>query len=176
MELGSTVCLPRQPRCDECPVQRLCPTRERGWQDRIPAPSRKTRYEDVLEAAVVVFPPGGRQRVLLRRCSPDERWAGLWDYPRFALASPEKDAVHQQLISATRAMTGVDIQPQNLLARWKHGVTRFRITLVCYAAEAMQENLKADENQLRWVPRDQLELYPLNSTGRRISRLLERRI
>ena len=83
MELGSLICTPRNPKCKACPLESLCPTRKSGLQNRIPAPRRKTPVEDLCEAAVVVQRNG---RVLLRQCGDDERWAGLWDFPRFRLS------------------------------------------------------------------------------------------
>ena len=45
MELGATVCLPREPKCPECPVAALCEARRQGRQDefpiRTPQPARK---------------------------------------------------------------------------------------------------------------------------------------
>ncbi len=93
MELGSEICTPRGPRCDRCPVRDLCPTFRLGLQDEIPLPKRKTRYEDRHEAAVIVR---RGDRVVLRRCGPDERWAGLWDFPRRAQSRGGAKAGHDQ--------------------------------------------------------------------------------
>src|SRR5207247_568055 len=82
MELGSQVCTPRNPHCEQCPLQSLCPTHAQQLQDVIPSPKRKAQVVAVHEAAVLVR--RGRD-VLVRACQPGERWAGLWDFPRFAL-------------------------------------------------------------------------------------------
>jgi A/G-specific adenine glycosylase len=42
MELGSTVCLPKQPRCGACPVSHLCAAYQRGQPTAVPEPSRRT--------------------------------------------------------------------------------------------------------------------------------------
>ena len=89
MELGSLVCTPRDPACGECPVAKFCPTFASGLQDDVPVKKEKTVYEDVNEAAVVVRKG---TRVLLRRCGAGERWAGLWDFPRFPTTSKSNAA------------------------------------------------------------------------------------
>ena len=81
MELGSTICTPRAPHCATCPVAAYCAAQARGLQDQIPRPKKKTTYEPVHEAAVVI--QHATRGVLLRRCGNDERWAGMWDFPRF---------------------------------------------------------------------------------------------
>ncbi|MCP4661956.1 MAG: A/G-specific adenine glycosylase [bacterium] len=170
MELGSVVCLPRSPRCDRCPVRRLCPTREAGLQDAIPPPAKKTRYEQRHEAAVVVR--RGR-RVLVRRCGPGERWAGLWDFPRFAIAARRDDVPRRELVDQVRERTGILIEPGERIAVIKHGVTRFRITLTCHdAAYVSGAQAASGDESLRWVMPAELERLPLSVTGRRIGRLL----
>ena len=168
MELGSEICTPRNPACDRCPVRALCPTFRDGLQARIPAPVRKTAYEDRCEAAVVVR---RGNRVVLRRCAPGERWAGLWDFPRFSVTAHRGDDLHGELERATGTMTRLAVRVARKLATIKHGVTRFRITLVCYEAEHAGGRLPRDDG-LRWVEISDLERYPLCTTGRRISQLL----
>ncbi len=131
MELGATVCSARQPACDACPVARRCPTLAQGLQQQIPRPKPKTRYVDVQEAAVVVRCRG---KFLLRCCQTGERWAGLWDFPRFPLVSAKRESLSQELVTNVADLTGLAIQPGRHLATLRHGVTRFRITLQCHEA------------------------------------------
>ena len=167
MELGSGICTPRTPSCDECPVSRLCPTRAAGLQGAIPVAKAKTVYEAVHEAAVVVR--RGPQILLLQR-GANERWAGLWDFPRFA-SSPRLNAAPQpELQEHVRALTGVHVEIGRPLATIKHGVTRFRITLVCHEARYVAGRLLGQ--RFRWVRPGELEGYPLSVTGRKISRLI----
>src|SRR5690606_35944840 len=79
MELGALVCTPREPACLLCPLHTLCPTHKTGRTASIPSPKQKTKYEDLTEAAIVVRSRSGK--ILVRRCLPGERWAGLWDFP-----------------------------------------------------------------------------------------------
>src|SRR5688572_10138399 len=65
MELGSEICTPRAPACERCPVAKLCPTFALGLQAIIPAPKRRTQYEEVTEAAVVI---SRGSKVLVRQC------------------------------------------------------------------------------------------------------------
>ena len=165
MELGSRVCTPREPLCAHCPVQRLCPTRALGLQAQIPAVSKKRAYENVLEAALVIRRGG---RVLLRRCGMHERWTGLWDFPRFGVQSRGRTFA-AEAARQTAQLTGQHIEVGRHLTTIKHGVTRFRITLLCHEARWIAG---PEANDLRWLEPVQLAEYPLNSSGRKISRLL----
>jgi A/G-specific adenine glycosylase len=167
MELGSEICTPRTPACDRCPARQLCPTRARGLQDQIPRPKRKTNYEDVREAALVIRRGG---KVLVRRCGDSERWAGLWDFPRFAVTACDDANLASELATKATETTGLAVRIGIKLAEIKHAVTRYRITLICYEARSARGRLRSHD--LRWVTSDDLHDYPLSVTGRRISRIL----
>ena len=169
MELGSQVCHPRRPSCSSCPLGKLCQAHSAGLQELLPVNRQKVNYESIQEAAVVVR--DSRDRVLLRKCGDGERWAGLWDFPRFVL-EPEQpdDRLQQQLANGVQQLTGVQIGLADLLATMQHSVTRFRITLHCYLASSRSSSRAA--GNLRWLPLDQLDDYPLSSMGREISERL----
>lgn len=164
MELGALVCTPREPACLLCPVSSLCPTRERGLQAKIPSPKKKTQYEEVTEAAVVIRRRDGA--LLVRRCQPNERWAGLWDYPR--VAAPEGSEV----ASAVAALIGAPVELGERISTLKHGVTRYRITLEVYRATSKLKLSQTQHESMRWVTNAELEALPLSVTGRKISKLL----
>ena len=116
MELGSLICTLRKPKCESCPLALHCPTRKLGVQDRIPARRRKTPVEDLCEAAVVAQRNGS---VLLRQCEAKERWAGLWDFPRFRIElnptmarrkqSTALEEIDRQIIDSVRKLVGVSL-------------------------------------------------------------------
>jgi A/G-specific adenine glycosylase len=167
MELGATLCTPREPRCLLCPVASLCPTAQRGLQASIPAPKKKKQYEEVTEAALVLRRADGR--VLVRRCQPGERWAGLWDFPRCAVDDERAEAM---LLDHVQTTTGLRIPRCQVLGRWKHGVTRFRITLLAFAADLLGNARGRAGEDLQWVDAATLRELPLSTTGRRISERL----
>lgn len=167
MELGSEICTPRDPKCPQCPVVQLCPTHAAGLQDQIPVPSKKTVYQRLLEAALVVC---RNDKILLRRCGPDERWAGMWDFPRFVVRQQQGKAFAAEAVRGVAELTGQQVEVGEHLTTIKHGVTRYRITLVCHWARWVDG--PADGDDLWWVSTDQLEQVPLNVSSRKISRLV----
>jgi A/G-specific adenine glycosylase len=76
MELGATICLPREPLCDRCPVRAACMARQTGTPDRYP------------EAAPTSPPKQERRVILLSRRNgrflliPDPaEGSGVWTLP-----------------------------------------------------------------------------------------------
>lgn len=170
MELGSQVCTPRSPRCEECPVAPLCAARAQGLIAEIPAPKRKPTVEQRREAAVVVR---RRQRVLLAQRPEGVRWAGLWDFPRFALDGGDEDQQRGKLLAELRRTTGVEARLDGLLTTLRHSVTRFRITLDCYLATCVRYEAPPDGSAMRWLAPRELADYPLSTTGRELAVLVQ---
>jgi A/G-specific adenine glycosylase len=166
MELGGLACHVRSPNCSECPVRSICHAVSVGQQDQIPIPARRKNYEQVREIAVVVC---RRQSVLLRKCADSERWAGLWDFPRF---QADRDFADSKRIAEQILMTtGVAIQRLKRFTSLRHGVTRFRIELECYTADYKSGRFRSADGFI-WTEIGSLAEYPLNATGRKICQLL----
>lgn len=170
MEIGSLVCTPESPRCQECPAADHCEAARRGAQSAIPVASRKVPAIDVREAAVVVRKRG---EVLVRQCPERQRWSGLWDFPRFEVDAEGPLLASEEIVRKLREQTGISVDSAALLQTIKHGVTRYRITLDCYEAEFIGGRVRSTaERPVRWLARKKLGELPLSTTGRRIARMI----
>lgn len=167
MELGSIICTPHRPACSRCSVATLCPTRRQRLQDEIPRPKQRKSTIHLREAAVVIR---RGNCVLIHRCRSDQRWAGLWDYPRFDVGSTKSDALAAWLQQRVKETTGLAISVPHPTTTIRHSVTRYRISLSCHAATCRHAKDVAAE--WRWVAVSDLSEYPLSVTGRRISQML----
>ena len=175
MEIGSQICLPKNPHCLVCPLKDLCPTFASGSQATIPVPKRSKEYTELREAALVIRDRTGR--ILMRRCAPDERWAGLWDFPRFDVTLCNSYAAELKSVAAQfHARFGKSVLVGKKIHELKHAVTRYRITLKCYEAEidpSMQGKWSSQVERIWSNPTKHSELA-LNSSGKRLwSRLCQ---
>lgn len=78
MELGATLCVPRGPKCGECPVGARCEARRLGTQAEIPRPRVAARVREIEHVVQPVT--DGRGRWLVRR-REGTLWHGLWELP-----------------------------------------------------------------------------------------------
>jgi A/G-specific adenine glycosylase len=79
MELGATVCTPREPRCGACPVEGLCTARADGRERDLPVMEGKRAVPEVEALAAVLFDTSGR--VLFARRREGGLFGGLWEPP-----------------------------------------------------------------------------------------------
>jgi len=140
MELGATVCLPRNPLCLVCPVAAQCRARQEGTADQLPVKLRKTEPVRMDGVLLVVR---SRGRVLLRQRAADSgRMAGFWDLP-----SPEH-LPHARL--------------GRRLGEIRHTITRHHYTLAVRRAAA-----RGAGPGFAWFAPARLAAIPLSTTARK---------
>lgn len=175
MEVGSLVCTPKNPTCHRCPLSAHCEAYQIGRQNEIPLPKKKIEFILVTEIALVVR---RKNQVLMRLCGEDERWAGLWDFPRFGLPGKNEAADLSQVEAQLREAAGIEADLKQQLTTIKHGVTKYRITLLCHEMSYRKGRLQpatGPEGQPRtwqWVDLPQLHELPLSTTGRKLVKVL----
>ncbi len=130
MDLGASVCTPRRPRCDACPVERSCKGRGAGVAERIPRPRRRSPTVAETLAAGIVRRGG---RVLLRRRA-GVLMDGLWEFP-MAVASEGRDPV-RALDREIRRLGGVGLRAPRSAGSVRHAITNRRIRVEIYCGEA----------------------------------------
>jgi A/G-specific adenine glycosylase len=86
MELGATVCLPRDPRCLLCPLSEHCKGRAEGVQDQLPTKLRRQEMIAVETTLLVVERQSESQgaingELLLWQRPSSDRMAGFWELP-----------------------------------------------------------------------------------------------
>jgi A/G-specific adenine glycosylase len=75
MELGATVCLPREPLCSACPLAAECEARKLGIERSLPPPRKRAAIVRKELTLLVIRRKG---RILL---TPSPRVSGFWDLP-----------------------------------------------------------------------------------------------
>lgn len=145
MELGATVCLPRNPQCLLCPWREHCAAKALGLEHELPVKLSKREPVKLAIALVVVEKEG---RVLLRqRGAAESRLAGFWELPEA-----------RDLPSAHRGPS---------VGSFKHSITRHDYTIEVYPAAAG----KAPKG-FRWFRWEELEALPLATMTRKALALL----
>lgn len=76
MELGSTLCLPKRPKCPECPVRHLCMTR-----GALVASGRPVRRQKDISYALALR---SGSVYLVKRKSSSRLMAGMWELPEIS--------------------------------------------------------------------------------------------
>jgi A/G-specific adenine glycosylase len=147
MELGATVCLPRNPLCLVCPLSGRCRAREAGTAGELPVKLRKTQPVQ-LEGVLLIVRRNGR--VLLRRRDAGEsRMAGFWDLP--APGDLPRAAVGKRL------------------GAFRHTITHHHYSLTVMAGRLGRGGLG---EEFAWFAAEELGGIPLSTTARKGLKLI----
>lgn len=89
MELGATLCLPRDPRCGDCPLARSCQAHRKGLERELPVKRRRAGLERISKTLLLIRKGN---RILLGR----SKMAGFWELP-------EASRLPEAVVGATMA-------------------------------------------------------------------------
>ncbi|MPY67135.1 A/G-specific adenine glycosylase [Deinococcus sp. SDU3-2] len=125
MDLGATVCIPKAPRCPECPLAAWCVARASGDPAGFPAPKVRAAVREVRAVALLI---GDSERAVLER-RVGSLLGGLMGLPTEEVREGEREADALARLSARlgAAVTGE-------LGEVQHTMTHRRVRLTVYAA------------------------------------------
>ena len=78
MDLGATVCLPKNPLCKECPLKQLCKARQLGKQKLFPPTKTAAKISKIQVSTGVIFKKGS---VYIQKRKAEGLLGGLWEFP-----------------------------------------------------------------------------------------------
>ncbi len=162
MDLGATICLPRNPRCLLCPAQGICLARRAGIQHQRPVTKPKPEIPHKRKAAAVILLDG---KTLLNRRPAKGLLGGLWEFP----AAEAQDDSAESLVTAIETSYSLKVTPLTRLPNIQHTYTHFRLTetpWLCQLAEPLAES------PLQWIPLTELESHPMGKVDRQIAQQL----
>jgi len=143
MELGATVCLPRQPLCLQCPVMELCKTRGEHATLKRAAMQRRV----VAHLLLVRRRVGSVEVLLERRSAAASLMAGMLELPPLP-------------VDAVAGRTPV--------LKVKHAITNTNYEVEVYDDVALKGAVVAAKSALQWVRATELDEVPLTGLARKV--------
>jgi A/G-specific adenine glycosylase len=168
MDLGATICLPKNPRCELCPLYKLCQARLLDIRDQRPVLKPRAIVPHYVVTAAVVRREG---KVLLAKRPSNGLLGGMWEFPGGKIEKGE--TLETCLKREIREELGAEIRIGLPFGIYQHAYTHFRISLhafLCELAVGEPEPIQAAE--LTWVHPTDLNQYPMGKVDRQIARKL----
>jgi A/G-specific adenine glycosylase len=166
MELGATVCLPQNPRCQECPLAPAC-ARRLALVTAPPLSKKPIRLRN-LEWPLAIIRNNGK--FLLRRRTAPGILAGLWELPGGETANHESFRATLRL--HVRELNGA-VKPNRCIGTFRHSITNRRISSPVFLfAVVAGANLRPPNRQWRWFTPVSLTRYPVSTMTRKALTLL----
>jgi A/G-specific adenine glycosylase len=168
MELGSQVCLPRKPRCEVCPVRRVCQARIRNLQDRVPMRKARKKVPSYIVAVGVIFKNG---RILIDKRRPEGLLGGLWEFPGGKKEPGE--TIEEALIREVREELGIEIRVNEPVTTVDHAYSHFHVRLHAFRCTYVSGTPRCRVCvDFKWVYPSLLDRYAFPTANRRIIQAL----
>jgi len=159
MDLGATVCTPRDPACPACPLASLCQARRQGLEMLLPA--ARTRQPVPVRRQVALFIERGG--CYLVRPRPAEGFlGGLWEFPVVDLCTGELPLAAAGRLAAELGLVG----RRKEIGRLKHAYSHFTLELELVRMSVGVNDRVAD-GIWHWQTPEQLAATPLHGAHRK---------
>jgi A/G-specific adenine glycosylase len=167
MELGATVCTPRVPKCDACPINAHCSAWAQRRQEDFPIKTAKKAAprNDVLTALLV----DSSGRLLMGRRPNDGLLGGLWEFVSSEFRVPSAKTLDE--IVARRTGLQIDAEAAQLIGSVKHSFTHFMMSRQVWLMEHVDSSASLQANgydELLWVSVDECRRLALTRSDQRI--------
>jgi A/G-specific adenine glycosylase len=157
MELGATVCTPKNQRCSQCAVNSLCASRSRA--DTAVLGSRApVKFKAVVWPMAIVRRSG---TILLRRRAANGLLASLWELPGQELTG--KQSITGLFRRELNGVIPMVARPKKL-GEIRHAITYRRIRAPVYIFEVPgKSRINLARSQWRWVAPAKLQEHAVSS-------------
>jgi A/G-specific adenine glycosylase len=141
MELGATICVPRNPRCTECPVRKFCAANAAGTQKELPVKLKKKTAREVKLDLILL--KRADQVFLVQRSDSEARLPGFMELPErrlFPRLSPVKQGeFRHQIVNDRFRVTVWKARPPAKLppGEWRETSRLHEIPLTTIAKKAL---------------------------------------
>ena len=168
MELGSEVCRPRSPDCENCPVNQLCEARRHDEQDFLPTHVPKKRLPFHTVAVGVIYRDG---RILIDKRKPEGLLGGLWEFPGGKKRRGE--SLEAALRREVREELAITVRVGREIAVVDHTYSHFRVRIhafECTYASGEPRCVACDD--FKWVRPGDLGRYAFPAANNKIIQVL----
>ncbi|MCH7994766.1 MAG: A/G-specific adenine glycosylase [Planctomycetes bacterium] len=169
MDLGSSICTPKSPNCDACPLVSHCSAVATGRVGFLPVRRRKKPPRSV-EFVVGVFVRDGR--LLLRRRPRGGLWSGLWEFPTIEVKSTGHSTArrHENMLRDLATRYDVEFVEAPTAAKVvRYQLTHMKLTFHAYVTPCIHNRHIGENGEtVRWVSHRGLARLSISTAHRKV--------
>jgi A/G-specific adenine glycosylase len=165
MDLGATLCTPKNPGCLLCPWRTCCKAYNLGKQSEIPMRETRSPLPHKQIGVAVIW--NDQKQILIDRRLESGLLGGLWEFPGGKIELGE--TIEACIAREIKEELGIEIEVGEHLITVEHAYTHFRVTLNVHHCRHLGGEPQAIECQeVRWVTLDELDGFPFPKANTRI--------
>jgi len=160
MELGALICIPKNPRCQICPVTKFCNANLNNTTDLYPI-RKKSPKTEMIQRLVILLEK--KDQIFMVQRATKGVFHGMWELPGFSYVKDKlKPADIPSHVYENLHIKGKIIRK---LKEFSHTFTKYKETVLVYSFTPENLNIQLDG---QWVTFEKAKKLPMGSVQKKI--------
>jgi len=157
MDLGRTICKPKLPKCDSCPISMFCLSFKNKTTHLFPI--KKSTKKIIPHYNIGVGVIWHNDKILITKRKKNQLLGGLWEFPGGKIENNE--SVSHCIKREAKEELGIKIKVQKFITTVQHKYSHFHITLHAYHCKYLSGKVqKIEIDDWEWIHPKSVENYP----------------
>ena len=161
MDLGATVCVPRTPLCESCPLRELCQAFKQDCATLLPVARKQVKLPIRRQVALLVKCSGD---YLIRQRPTEGFLGGLWEFPVVEVSPEQNHRQSAEFLLADLGLTG-DVCEADAV---RHAYSHFKLELTVFSVEIETKTSVAEAGEYTWYSEDAMKRLPLHGAHKKV--------
>lgn len=161
MELGATICTPKNPKCNSCPVAELCESRKLGNQADLPVKKKKQKNKQMDMEVALVYKDG--ELLMMKRPSTG-LLADLWGFP---IAEKTLTSDGDSIMAELDDNYGLDVLQAEKLGKAKHVFSHRTWNMTIYKVD-VTDKVYPEYPSVVWCTEETIKEYALPTAFKKV--------
>ena len=164
MDLGSTICKPRNPMCNTCCISRFCLANEHNSVNNFPLLDKKQKIPHKKIAVGVIWK---NNKILISKRKPNVMLGGLWEFPGGKIKKNE--TAEDCTIREIKEELNVGVSITEKITTIKHTYSHFTIELTAFHCQFDYGTPKAIGcSDFRWISPAEFDSFAFPKANHKI--------
>jgi A/G-specific adenine glycosylase len=170
MELGATICRPKNPQCGVCPINIFCNAFKTNQQNEYPV-ANKSKPIPEFHIAVGIIHRNGQFLITQRQING--LLGGMWEFPGGRVNQGESAA--QVCIRKIKEKINLNVEVDRFLTKINHAYTHFKIMLDAFDCRFQSGTIFLNgPADYRWISASEIDSFPVHAAHHKIIPLLKK--
>ncbi|MDR5658789.1 A/G-specific adenine glycosylase [Serpentinicella sp. ANB-PHB4] len=162
MELGALICVPRKPRCTECPLTTQCKAYALNIQTVLPVKTKKKKQKvQPVEVGLVTH----EDKILITKRPTTGLLSDLWALP--IVETDQNLEAGISIGSELEHIFNLKVIKARPILQDKHVFTHIKWEMTLFQVD-IEKRIEVDYPKMKWVTKEALEEYPLPTAVRKL--------